>query len=765
MYNSFSASSNDSNVGEQYSQRPEPARGRPKRHQVARACAWCRTYRIKCDANYPCKNCKEKGRNCTVEKGKPEVRTFPHAIKEIDRLKERIKELEEQLSNSNLESTVRPEQTQEVSGDVKARLPPDLDPFRQHGANRKYYNWDYISTQTAYMNQQSYGSSSPMYFIAQIESHFKKELRQGDHPEVSLATPSRSFLSPLARPKIEASRKRTHQNEQPSDELDLSRSQEEDFLNIYWKTYHRIYYIIDEAMFNAHYNSLWEETSRSRKPSALVDIVVALCMQYHAASTPMLHSSNKVGTGDYSSTVAGRSFLRRCQALLTDELEGPSLSTFQCYPLITLWLSQASFQNTAHSVLAMGIRMGIVLGLHLEPAAELDEKEKEFHKRLWWTVYALEMNMAMEFGRPLAVTMSQVTCSIPGQELSIRKDMTTDVEHQTRYLNALLVKLILATRAVYVSYHKRIADLFRSHPDPDFKDNREFGMCVTKEGREDAARTLKSLMKYMKTWVQQVRQELKSARTGNGEAFSTDRSTIDIRLLFSTSYWLPEHRIVLELSYLYHCMNLYRSFIFYSQGTSSELPVMGSHAISCVNYAIAITNMIHQILTETDLLRGWHDVFQYQWNAMLVLTGYCIAYPIGPSAPAAREALSTAITVFELPSSGFASALSAAGMARDLASKADLVIARFRTGLTAGSPAAHSMIPIPSVVSTSFDFEQYTTNADLDILPSLTGDDFADFLTSAPAFDMSFEPENAGDINLEDFDAFDFLSYEEAPGL
>jgi hypothetical protein len=67
----------------------------------------------------------------------------------------------------------------------------------------------------------------------------------------------------------------------------------------------------------------------------------------------------------------------------------------------------------AHSMLATGIRVAIILGLHLEPLPEIPAQHRDFRKRLWWTIYAGEMMMAMELGRPLAVNISQVTTSIP----------------------------------------------------------------------------------------------------------------------------------------------------------------------------------------------------------------------------------------------------------------------------------------------------------------------------------------------------------------
>jgi hypothetical protein len=55
----------------------------PKRRQVARACTWCRTYRIKCDTKVPCYNCNQKRRKCTIDEGKDAIRTFPSAIKSV----------------------------------------------------------------------------------------------------------------------------------------------------------------------------------------------------------------------------------------------------------------------------------------------------------------------------------------------------------------------------------------------------------------------------------------------------------------------------------------------------------------------------------------------------------------------------------------------------------------------------------------------------------------------------------------------------------
>ena len=102
-------------------------------------------------------------------------------------------------------------------------------------------------------------------------------------------------------------------------------------------------------------------------------------MQYGAAlKPPKLASPDSEGFDVSDATIAGRWFYRRRQSLLTDKLEGPSITTFQCYLLSVIWLSNAPFQN-----MAMGIRTGIILGLHLEPPEDLPRTQREFRKRLW----------------------------------------------------------------------------------------------------------------------------------------------------------------------------------------------------------------------------------------------------------------------------------------------------------------------------------------------------------------------------------------------
>ncbi|KAF2260133.1 hypothetical protein CC78DRAFT_501995 [Lojkania enalia] len=765
MFTTFSVASGPRMVAKQQEDcfQPSITKSRPKRHQVSRACVWCRAYRIKCDASFPCNNCKIKGRRCNDGRGKDEVRTYPLAVKEIDKLKKRIKELEEQLDSL----TVDPEVRLQDDTNLAVSLPVNLDPLREHGSNKKYYNWEFISMRTARSNQQIYGTSSSFYFIGQMSSYLDKSLQQ-PHSQIQLSSASRSIASPMSTERYDIVDRLMH-SYSLAEEHFLSQMEEEELVVIFFDTYHSIWPIIDEDEFKTYHRSLRETPSAHRNPSALVDIVLAISLQYIAASkssTCGISQDCDLNTGD--AAIAGRWFYRRCQNLLTDELEGPSIQTFQCHLLSVLWLLNASFQNMAHSVMAIGIRTGIILGLQLEPPEDLPTSQREFRKRLWWMLYAQEMKMAMDFGRPIAVSISMVTCSLPEDNLEDVEEARYASRFQARVPNsapfiAHCVRLILSARAIYITFYEKCAKVLGK--------NGHRSLYQDLQGLESCAEFLQSKVVYLQTWAKQLPNDLKTGRENGGEPLSTDRSLLQVHS--STPIWLARQRLFLELTYHDHLMSLYRPFISFSTNSTSSTPLTERHAISCVNHAITITQVIYQILTKSELLDGWHVTFQYQWNAALSLIGYILAYPVGPSTPTARKAIGTAIDTFEMLSTRCASAASAANVARDLSAKADLLTARNKDPPSLDHPASPiesfaSLVAVPGHSELAeYTEDGFMANSGLwSRLPEEESTNFQNTLTSTPGFGFSLDSfgglesigENGGDV-------FDWLDFVEAGSL
>ena len=669
---------------------------RSRRNQVARACDWCRVHRIKCDNNFPCYNCQNRGGQCSNE-WTSEVRTLPHAFRylsrnltermwsdrltsfrEIERLRLRVKELEEQAQKHDHSSSFATSPTSS---------PAVIDPLGEHGGSRKY--WEGIYTRAAQSHQtQYYGPASSFYFISRMSSYLGTALQQPhfDH-HMQPNSASRSFASPtsLKRDNLE-------ETSIPTDGSTngdyLTATQEDYFLDLFWQSYHCTLQIIEEAAFREHYKSLWLTSGTSRKPSALVDIVLALCMQYGVASVPRSNAATepKLDVDSSDATIAGRWLYHRSQTLLACELENPSNTTLQCYIFSVYYLCSASFQNMAYSTLALAVRTAHILGLHLEPPADMPRNQRELRKRLWWTLYTLESKTCMKLGRPWSAHISQVSCSLPAddQELALLSGSNCasaqDVTGHTYSLQN--TKLVLAARAIYIAFLDKCADILGA------KDGTT--LYSDPQTLEDCAEFLLSSVKCLQIWLQNLPKALKTKRKGTGEPFSTDRSPLEMELF--APLWLQRQRLLLELLYHNLTMNLYRPFICFSTESSSCLPFAKGNAISCVNHAIAITHIMDQMLTETKMLSGWHEAFQWQWNATLSMIGFILAYPLDPSTPSTRKAIDSAISVFQEFGNNFAIAASAAKVTRDLTFKADLLIDRFQGNLITPNPPSSNIV-------------------------------------------------------------------------
>ncbi|KAF3347047.1 hypothetical protein VdG2_04789 [Verticillium dahliae VDG2] len=336
----------------------QPGVLRPKRSQVARACDWCRIHRIKCDTNQPCRNCEARGGQCSNSGKLGEVRTLPRAIREIESLRLRVKDLEAQLEatkgpSDTAESTARsPSRSLTPSSVSGSWEVPAL--VGMHGGGATSSGSPNIHLHPGgFGTPQFYGPSSTNYFVDRITSYLKSAV-----PQPFL----QSMLENGTGPDVEQPQFSQQQHyRSPMSGRNLTGAQEVYFLDLYWRSWHTIHPVLDEADFRAHYKSLWasSHSADSRLPSALVDIVLALCMQFSVASTPRDNSFETSSSEPASS--AGRFLHHRAQDILAASLESPSLATLQSQFLSAVYLANASYQTTAHATLASA---RLLLDLH-----------------------------------------------------------------------------------------------------------------------------------------------------------------------------------------------------------------------------------------------------------------------------------------------------------------------------------------------------------------------------------------------------------------
>jgi hypothetical protein len=180
-------------------------------------------------------------------------------------------------------------------------------------------------------------------------------------------------------------------------------------------------------------------------------------------------------------------------------------------------------------------------------------------------------------------------------------------------------------------------------------------------------------MNKMRAWAESVPLALRTERRQDGKPFSTDLSEIEMEPF--APLWLRRQRLMLELGYHELMLTIGRSCMSQSlnlAGHSRNTPIYtccetAEIADASALHAAATTQILHQIYKEHDILNGWYEPFNCQWNATITLVGFILLYQNNsPVSSIAYKALDQSIEVLERMGDFFGTAASATFVARDL---------------------------------------------------------------------------------------------------
>ncbi len=515
-----------------------------------------------------------------------------------------------------------------------------------------------------------------------MRSHLKETLQQPGfedpfEPVTSLFASTANFS------RSDFPDQRSSMSDSMSTGEDMSRSQEESFLNLFWQSYHITIPILNEKEFREYYNSLWTNTfspiEAKRQPSALVDSVLALCVQYGSAFVIDIEGNDV--------SFAGRGLHRRSQKLLSSEYKAPTISTLQCLIYLALYLSNASMLDLGHQTLVVAIDMAHALGVHHETTGNSSAAQNPLRRRIWWTLFLLDSKICHELGRPYLIDASDMTCDLPSGDLSEATNSGSSLSSAFADINWLAfhtqcIKLLVAVRSIQTSFYEKCSEASTAHEGTDLYDNLDL--------LESCADHLLQSMKGLQDWVRNVPIALKNPRKGTGEPFSFARSAIEFDPY--VPLWLQSQRLLLELLYHNLTMSLHRPFIRFPSTSTAAIKMSMDHSVSCLSHAIVTTNILHQVLTEGDILNGWQQAYQFQWDAALSILGFGLAHPLCRHSPSARRAIHTALANFDmLAANHCAIATSAGAVTRNILEKIDLLASGFRNKLTLSTHSSPSV--------------------------------------------------------------------------
>ena len=636
---------------------------RQKRVQVARACDECRLRRRKCDNKVPCSNCTAKARTCS-NSGAPKASTLTQASEEIEWLKQRVQQLEAELEQRSNEGNNLPTPTGSSSSPPQVFSSARNFEIADSGDLKKY--WGGIQLRPARSSNDTWlGPSSLHSFIQRLSAFLSLNLRQTHSANklFPISASDNKLLDRPAGPDIDPVRRLVSTGKLSTAGVYLNPIQEEYFINFFWQTYHTsLFPILDETQFKKHYQSLWVSGGKERKPSALVDVIIAMCMQYGISALPSDTQGLLVEGKD--ALVAGRWHFWRGQTLLTYELESPSLSTLQCHLLCSVYLCGGSFHNMLDNSIGQAVRTAYALGLHLDPSPSMPEQDREMRRRLWWAVYLMDSKAGMKLGRPFMLRDTHVMPYLPSDSFEAARmsgSAFAPIGDNSTWLSFNLhqTELYIKARAAYTSFYDQELHL-------------RDGQAIWDHSHalQASAEVLFPHIQILQEWSDSLPEALKLKRQNNGNPLSTDGTRLLIEQF--APLWLQRQRVLLEHSYHHLSINLYRPLISFS-----SKPSPGSRAeeiaMRCASHAIMLSKITQQVLADTSILDGWHEAFHCQWNAAMTLIGFLMVYPDASLTIEARNAIDLAVAVFDNFGAKFAVAANAAKIMRDLCTKVDFL--------------------------------------------------------------------------------------------
>lgn len=174
---------------------------------------------------------------------------------------------------------------------------------------------------------------------------------------------------------------------------------------------------------------------------------------------------------------------------------------------------------------------------------------------------------------------------------------------------------------------------------------------------------------------------------------------------------------LLMLQYHNAVMSLHRVFIQFPSYplVPKSHPKADAHAATALNHAMRMIEIAHKQMKMHEIFYGHSEFYQYQWNAVITIIGFTLAYPYCHRCPRARDFLNLALEIFDSVDIESVIAVRAASLTRHLCSKVDTLVQT----LNIGHPTPDSTAP-PDPTSENHTLQAFSSNLNL---PNLPGDD------------------------------------------
>ncbi|KAJ5179936.1 hypothetical protein N7492_003146 [Penicillium capsulatum] len=368
----------------------------------------------------------------------------------------------------------------------------------------------------------------------------------------------------------------------------------------------------------------------------------------------------------------GMLYFQRCLSTVTQlaTFSGPSISAMQCYCYLTLYLLDAENHQAAYNMVGVGLR--IAQSLNYMDSRNGGYRECQLFRRILWTLIQLDFRCSRHVGKPVSIRVHDWMCVRPTREPDDVFSSNGLLYHteSIRLTAAALVVNELMDRHALLSQADGPANV------------------------EERAGALSQHLNPLKLWCDELPKEQHLGKL-NFDLRETDPSPGEMTNTYEESMERSSMVIILSTLLLiqYHnvMVGLHRVFIQFPSHplVPKSNPNADSHAATALNHALTIIRIAYDRMTTLDVLHGISELYQYQWNAVITIIGFMLAYPYCHRCRTARTALLLALEVFDSAGSENATATRAAVLTRRLCDKFDTLVARLGISQPATATSPH----------------------------------------------------------------------------
>ncbi|CRG85986.1 hypothetical protein PISL3812_02989 [Talaromyces islandicus] len=395
-------------------------------------------------------------------------------------------------------------------------------------------------------------------------------------------------------------------DETGSDKCDLSPAQIDRLFSIFSTRLHPLVPIIRQEDL--------QPSNARPECAALRDAITAYTMQFVFHSG--LHTRllglqwKQFNTERKRSRVVGMPYFQRCLASCTQYamFSDPSVMTLKCYCIMTMYLLDTGQHHAAYNVIGLAVRLARSLDLDETALPGLDVKESE-HSTIWWTLVHLDFRGTRYQGKPVTTQYA-----IP-KELLQYSLSTASIDHTISPYYTYSLRLTCAALAVLDS----VAHDMAREKDHD---------------TEIRARVLSENMQLIHQWKEAAQKEKSFKRLHLDVPSPSLPGDITSPVVEEDDYMthLPidiQRNTLLELQYHDTIISLHRTFIEFPTAapSSQKNRHTKSHVATAAQHALTAIRIIHSRMSQHDVFYGSSELYQYQWNAVLTLLGFMLAYP------------------------------------------------------------------------------------------------------------------------------------------